>query len=202
MASSSTEISNLALSHLGIGKEIADLETESSQEASACRRFYEITVGMVLEEFSWAFAKKTTTLSLIAEDPTTEWEYSYRYPTDCSLALRILSGTRNETRQTRIPYKIVYDATGRLIYTNEQDAVLEYIKNVEDTGQFKFTFTMVVSLLLAFYIAPRLTGGDPFKLGERAHKKYEVLSNTAKARSLNEQQDEEEPESEFIRERL
>ena len=45
---SSTEIANLALSHLGNGTEIADLETERSSEASACRRFYDVALAQVL----------------------------------------------------------------------------------------------------------------------------------------------------------
>lgn len=199
MASSSTEICNLALSHLVVGKEIANLETESSPEASACRRYYNTVRKQLLRDFSWPFAIKVASLSLVAENPTTEWAYSYRYPADCIKSKRIISGTRNETRQSRVPYQVVHDSTGRLIYTDQQDAVLQYIKNIEDTGQFFADFTMAMSFRLAFYIAPRVTGGDPFKLGERALKMYQVEIQRAQANAANEQQDEEAPDSEFVR---
>jgi len=202
MASSSTEICNLALSHIGIGKEIADLETEASQEASSCRRFYENARDQVLRDFSWPFAMTTVSLSLVSENPTSEWDYAYRYPTDCMKSRRILSGTRNETRQTRIPYQIAYDSTGKLIYTDEQNAVLEYTKKVVDTGQFSADFAMALSFRIAFYVSPRLTSGDPFKLGERALKMYQAEIMRAQATAINELQDEEVPDSEFIRERL
>jgi len=57
---------------------------------------------------------------------------------------------------------------------------------------------MAVSLLLASYIAPRVTGGDPFKMGDRALRVYNFSYNKAKNNAFNEQQDEQPPESEFI----
>src|SRR5665648_440114 len=96
--SSATEICNMALGHLASGKEIANLETERSAEAIACRRFFDSARDAVLRDFSWPFATKIKALSLIEEDPNSEWAYSYRYPTDCLNFRRILSGTRTDTR--------------------------------------------------------------------------------------------------------
>ena len=100
MASSTTEIANLALGHLGIGKDIANLDTESSQEAKAMRRYYDICRRTVLQEFTWPFATKFVTLGLVEEDPTDaeEWAFSYRYPADC-LFLRRLHGSDHYHRR-------------------------------------------------------------------------------------------------------
>jgi hypothetical protein len=57
---------------------------------------------------------------------------------------------------------------------------------------------MAFSLLLASYIAPRITGGDPFKMGERALRMYDYSIGKSRSNSVNEQQDEEPPQSEFI----
>jgi len=63
-------------------------------------------------------------------------------------------------------------------------------------------FAEAVSLLLAAYLAPTLTGGDPQKLGGRALQLYEWAIARAKANARNEQQDDMLiPESEFIRSR-
>lgn len=201
MASSSTEICNIALSHLGVGKEIANLETENSEEASACRRFYDIALEGTLRDFDWPFATKIADLGLVEEDPNDEWTYSYRYPTDCVKVRRLLSGERNDTHQSRQPYRIARDTSGRLVFTDLEDAQVEYTVLVEDPGQYPSDFTMALSLRIAIYVAPRITGGDPFKLGSRAEEMYRVILGKAQASAFNEEQPDVLPESEFIRAR-
>jgi hypothetical protein len=201
MASSATEIANLAISHLGIGKTIANLETEKSQEANACRRFYNTIRDSTLRDFPWPFAGKTAALALIEENPTTEWTYSYRYPTDCLKARRILSGNRNDTRQSEVVYKIFYSATGTVIYTDMKDAELEYTVLIDDPIRYPANFSLAFSLRLATYIAPQLTAGDPFKMGEQSFRRYQMELAMAQSSSLNEEQPDQEPESEFIRAR-
>lgn len=198
--STDVQICNMALGHLGIGKQIASL-TEKSAEAAACNRFYEQSRDEVLRDFPWPFATKILALGLIEEDPNDEWDFSYRYPSDCMNFRRILSGTRNDSRQTRVSYRLANDVSGRLIYTDEEDAVGEYTEHVTDTALFPPDFVSTVSMILAAYIAPGLTAGDPFKMGERAIKLYEYQRNKAQGNATNEEQNEEQPDSEFIRER-
>lgn len=201
MASSKTEICNLALSHLGIGSELSNLDSDSGQEATSCRRFYETTRDEVLRDFSWSFTTKFATLALVEEDPTTEWAYSYRVPSDCLMLRRILSGIRNDNRQSRVPFKVAQDASGLLVYTDMEDAVIEYTVRVEDTSLYPPDFTVALSYKLAFYVAPRLTKGDPFGLRKSAMDMYQYTLAKAAANNNNEQQDEEIPQAESIRAR-
>lgn len=196
--STPTEIANTALSHLGVGRDIANIETENSQEANACRRFYVTARDQTLRDFNWPFATKESTLALVSENPTREWSYAYRYPTDCLKLRRIFSGLRNDTRQTRTPFKIVRDASGSLIYTDARDALMEYTFAEVDSQRFPADFAQALALRLAVYIAPRLTSGDPFKMGERAWKLYVIEITRAQASSANEQQDEDKPDAEWI----
>lgn len=198
---SNTEICNIALSHVGVGKSIANLDTEQSQEAVVCRVFFETVRDAVLRDFAWPFASRTVAVGLIEEDPNDEWDYSYRYPTDCLSIRRVLSGVRNDTHQSRVPYKIAQDDDGRLIYCDTEDAEIEYTVRAEDPELYSPDFVMALSFRLAFYIAPRLTGGDPFGLGSRALKMYEYEISKAKASAANEEQYDNLPESEFIRTR-
>lgn len=201
MASSNTEIANLALSHLSSGKEISNLETDRSQEALACRRFFETARDAVLRDFAWPFATKIADLGLVEETPSDEWDYSYRYPTDCVKLRRVLSGTRNDTRDSRVPYKLISDDAGSLIYVDTENAQCEYTARITDPGRYPPDFVMAMSCRLAAYIAPRITAGDPFKLGKRAMDLYEYELGLAKASAMNEEQAEEDPDSEFIRAR-
>jgi len=196
--SSKTEIANMAISHLGIGKEIANLETEQSSEASACRRFYDSARKAVLGDIYWSFATKFATLNLIESSPNDEWDYSYRYPTDCLDFRRILSGMRQDTANSRIIYKLGQDTSGRLIYTDQENAEAEYTVNVEDPGLFTEEFILALSFRLASYIAPRITGGDPFKMKEEMLGQYEIELGKAKKKNLNEENLDRIPQSEFI----
>ena len=199
--SSVVQICNLALSHLGSGKAIANIETEKSEEAYACRSFYETARDATLRDFTWPFATKIASLALVEESPSDEWDYSYAYPSDCLKIRRILSGVRNDDRASRVPYRIIAGDNQQLIYSDQEDAELEYTVRVTDTNRFSADFIMALSLRLASYIAPRVTGGDRFKQGEKALKMYMYEIELAKASAVNEEQPEELPESEFIQAR-
>ncbi len=198
---SKTEICNLALSHLGVSKEIANIDTEKSASALACRRFYESARDEIFRDFNWPFATNYIALELIEENPNTDWAFSYRYPSDCTRIRKILSGLRNDSRQSRVSYEIARDDTARLIFTDERDAVIKFTKKTTTESFYPQDFVMALALLLAAYIAPRLTAGDPFKVGERAFNLYLLSKQKAEAGSFNEQQNDENVESEFVRAR-
>lgn len=198
---SEVSICNMALSHLGVAKEIANLETESSQEAAACRRFFVEARDNTLRDYPWPFATKIADLALVEEDPNDEWQYSYRMPSDALRLNRILSGLRNDNAQSRVPYRVVRDDVGLLIYTDQEDAEIEYVMRETDPTRYPADFRMALSLRLAAYIAPRLTAGDPYKLGDRALNLHRLEIQKAEASAVNEEQAEQLPDSEFMRER-
>ena len=195
---SKTEVCNLAISHLGIGKEIQDFETEKTSEAKTCRRFYDSALRRALRDFNWPFARRFFTLNLIESDPTTEWAYSYRYPSDAVMARRILSGTWPENNATLVPYLLAGDSSGRIIYSDQENAVLEYTTFVEDPAFYSSDFELAFSYLLAYYIAPRLTDVN-FNLKEQMLTYYNLEIDSAMSNANNEEQDAREVESEFIR---
>jgi len=198
---SDTEIANLALSHLAHAYVISNLEIEQSEEARACRRFYDIAVKKVAESAPWPFLTRFLALALIETEPTTEWGYSYRYPTNCSRIVRVLSGVRNDSRQTRAPYRIVGSDTGKLIYTDQDDMEVEYTAYASDPTLFSAGFTLAVSFYLAHLVGPRLTKGDQFGLAKEALSMYNYEVTRAANEAFNEQQDEEPPEAEAVRAR-
>lgn len=198
---SKTEICNLALTHLGQGKEIGNIESENSEEARTARRVYETARDTVLRDFPWSFATKIAALSLIETEPNTEWAFSYRVPTDCLYLRRILSGLRNDNRESRTPYRVAQDDSGLILFTDYEDAEAEYTVRVTDTTLYPPDFTMAFSYYLAALMAPRLTNGDPYKLGDRCFRLYQYEVSRAVSRGANEEQAEVEPESSYIRAR-
>lgn len=190
---------NFALRHLSVSKTIQDIVTEDSEEATACRDFLDAVKEEVLRDFAHPFTTVDATLGLVATDPSTRYKYSYRYPSDCVMFRKIHSGVRNDNRQTEIHYKLYRDADGKLIYTDEATPECEYSYFETEIGRWPIDLVMAGSLLLASYIAPSVTDGDPFKLGERAMNLYVISKTKAEANAANEEQPEEEPESEFTR---
>lgn len=193
----------MAISHLGQGQEISNVDTERTAEALACRRFYDIALASTLRDVDWPFARKTSFLGLIEtfSSSTSEWTYSYRYPSDCVRIRRIKSTLRNDSRQSRVSYNIYQDDVSRIIYTDAENAEAIYTKSVEDPSFYTPSFTLALSFRLAGLVAPRITKGDPFGMRKSALDMYDLEISRAKASSFNEEQSDEEVDSEFVRSR-
>lgn len=198
---SDTEIANLALGHIGVSQTIQDLTTDTTNEAKAINRYFDTARREILREINWPFATTTLALAEIEEDPTTEWGYSYSYPSDCIRAIRIFSGTRNETDTSWVAFR-VHDGGGvNVIYTDQDSACLEYTKDMTDPQLYPDDFKMAFSYLLAFYVAPTLMTGDPFKLRDAAGQLYRAWVRKAAANAYNESPRENKPKSAFVRSR-
>jgi hypothetical protein len=148
-----TKVANMALSHCGIGQEISAL-SENSAPARACNFWYDIARDLALASFPWPFANKQVTLALVEEDPNDEWQYSYRYPSNCIVFRRIVSGVLPESKE--IPFKLGHDVTGILIFCNQTDAIGEITATFGTEGLWPDAFASAVSWLLAERIAPKL----------------------------------------------
>lgn len=206
MADSDTEICNMALGHLAIDNDIGELDTDRTVEARVCRKFFTTCRDQTLRDFPWPFAKKLVELAVITDSedddhPTEEWDYQYQMPSDCVMPRRIQSGTRNDARDSRVPYLESYGDAGLVIFTDMDSAVLEYTKRVDEAIRYPADFAMALSLRLASYIAAQVTGGDPFKLGLKAMQMYRIELSIARANAGNEEQPEEQPNAESIRAR-
>ncbi len=202
MSAAKTTVCNQALSHLGTGLTIANIESDQSEAARACRTFFDDCVEACLRDGHWPFANKTVSLSLVtsSEDdshPTEEWDYSYRMPSDCLFFRRIPSGSRNDSRKSRIPTKLSRDDGGQLIFCDIENAKGEYTMKLMNPGYWPADFRLAVSFRLAHYIAPRVTKGDPFKLMDRMLQLYQIEIGQAQSNATNEEQREEPTENEY-----
>ncbi len=190
---SKTEICNLALRHVGSGKTIEDFDTDPSEEGRACRAHFQIVFNIVLEDAPWPFARKFATLALISEKPTTEWLYSYGYPTDCAWFKRILSGDRNDSQESRVKYIFAYGNAGREIYTDQQEAVAEYTVRVPNTERLPSSMMNAFALRLAMTLFPALSANGSDKAFNRLVKLYDFEIAKARSGAFNEEQPDDAP---------
>lgn len=197
---SKIQIWNMALAHLGHGKQVASAD-ERSPEALACKLFWEQVVDEVLGDYPWTFTRKVEALALVdtftAE--TAEWTYSYRVPSDCLSIRRILSGVRKDTNDSVVSFVTGQDDQGDLIFTDAEDAEAEYTARIEDASKFPAKFAQALALLLAVYVSPRITSGDRSGLREQAAQLYAGTLAKAQSNDSAKGRPDPEPDSEYIR---
>ena len=178
------DICNLALTHLGEGEIIADLE-EGSVNADRCGVYYPIALDQMLERHDWNFATFRTTLALLSDDTGTAWTYSYSVPASYVRAIAVLFPDAKDNDPQ--PYEVETLQNGDLvIYTDTEDAILRYVKRVTDTAKFSPLFVVAFSRLMAGYLAgPIIKGTDGMRVGEAQMQQFEKDFAKAAAADAN-----------------
>lgn len=181
-----------------------------------CRTFFDLSRQAALRDFPWSFAIKQILPALVANQPTPEWLYAYQYPADALKIVRFMSlRGNNDTRQSRIPYRIMQpvaaalspvtgqaayaQTTGLWIYSNSSGVPIEYVFDNQDVSQWTSDFIVSQAYMLASLIVTTLTSGNPQQQQQAILQMYQTSLANAAAASLNEEQRPEEPQSEFIR---
>lgn len=189
------QICNIALSRIGQSTRIDSLD-EQSLAAELCTLHYDECRQQVLRDFDWPFAEARVYLADIGSPPV-NWQYRYRYPTDCLKARRItIPGTETPQADQRIPYQIVYAAGGRAIVTNQEQAELAYTVDVEETGYFDPLFVGALAWKLAAELAMGLQARP--ENYQAAQQNYQIELSKAQAVAFEEAQQAPNPDSEFV----
>lgn len=211
-------IYNMAMGKIGVSRFIQSLQDTSVQKQT-CDVFWELCRDQCLSDFPWPFAMRFATLQLVSKI-VPPWCYVYGYPSDC-MAARILLPTPNTVSPAppgyinsmiglfsanwiqqwwdcRIPYQTVENesAGGLAIATDLQFATLMYTARVTSYNLWTPAFVNCLTLLLASNIAGPLSNSPKYTtdLG----RAYEAALLKAGASAMNEQQEQPEPDSEFI----
>ena len=179
------EICNIALAHLGDDATVASISPpEGSAQAEHCARFYPVARDTLLATHNWSFASRRVSLAQVTM-PYTMWKYAYACPGDMMTAVAVLPpdaendysiraypadrygwGWINQpftAAGTYVPqeYSIETDTLGnKVIYTNQEDALLRYQAIVTDTTKFDPLFTMALTWQLASLLAGPVIKGD------------------------------------------
>ena len=165
---------------MGENPSIASIDPpEGSKHAEACGTFFPFARRALLEEFPYHFSMKRVQLAQVTAE-TTNWSYAYTVPSDYIRALNVyaLDATDDAIIPKIEPSYDVYpegkyvqdDAAQpyviealadntRVIYTNQEDAVLHYVYDVLDTSKFSPTFDMAISYMMASFLCGDVIGG-------------------------------------------
>lgn len=190
LISSPTDIANMTLSNLGSGKVIADLDTERSQEAICLRAFYDTALRSTLRDQDYGFNRKIVSLTVVTDfRPTktvpTDWDFSYQYPADALIVRRLgIGANRIDPMAKEIPWEQQAGQNGPLIFTDLPNATAQIGILVQAVELFPADFSLAFSMLLSALCAPRLTNGDPLKLGPTCFQKYTMMISTSQKNDI------------------
>lgn len=162
----SITICNLALGDLR-APPIADAG-EQSLEAQLCNRYYPHALDRMLDDYTWTFTKRIASLAALAtNERAVEWSYAYALPDDCRKAIRLLSSGAylpySDWGQAYAPLPtpqrwLDFVVENGALYTNVQDAVLEYSIGSCDEAVMPPLFREALRRYLAADLAMPLTG--------------------------------------------
>ena len=185
---SKTEIVNLGISHIGVGNLISNIDTEKSEEAAAAKLAFNYALGELLRSHRFPYFTKYPYLALVEESPNLEWAYSYRIPNESAQVIRLVSGMKVDTPDTRVKYTQAIDDEGLLILTDQRDAQAEIIINNPDPRFYPYDFSMCLSYRIGQLLCPRLAGADVFKITERLGMSFDKYLSRAIATGQNEEE--------------
>lgn len=202
MSSQKTQIANMTLVRIGISKLITNVDSDSTTEARLIRTVFDDERDDVLRDFPWPFARKLVDLGLVGGTQSVavsnKWQYSYRYPADCLYARQLIT-VMGRNNPTPPPFEVGSDDQGQLIFTDEADAELEYTRRVTEPDQFDAIFRSALSWKIGMSIASPLSRVK--EVIQLAFSGFRFDLARAQSRALNESQQDDAAESEFIRSR-
>lgn len=162
------DIVNLALGKLGQTLFVTNVDTETSNVAKVCKRYWPMSLSSVLSKHPWSIFTKQAPLSLVTTNPSAKWAYAYALPADAHvirrLALDTLFSDRFEYLDQMFPFEAVNSASGYEIHTNVPDAHAEYTCKIPDGSLYVDHFGRAVAAQLAMDIAPSLITNNYIKM--------------------------------------
>lgn len=119
-----------------------------------------------------------------------DWDYAYRWPSDCLFARRFVpeGGHGRVFSETPITYRVGRDKNGLLLYTHQRFAVLEYTAIDCDALWGDDLFIDAFTWRLAAFLAPSLS-----KIPDMAKTAYALYEHTlARAAAVSSQESQTE----------
>lgn len=188
------QICNMALSHIGSDARVSSISPpDGSVEAGYCATFYDMARTEMLEPGNWRFTLKRASLATVTNLSDT-WAFAYAMPSDCLAPKRILRPGIGLTVFTQDDYQYSpndnngadFEVEGDVLYSNEPDATLLYVRDVTDTTKFTPSFTSALSYLLSSYLAgPIVKGNEGVRVGDAMRERAMALADIAATASAN-----------------
>lgn len=194
------KIFNLALGALLLNKRIADVDTDTSVENMTLNVHYDTAFRATLQDLDLDGTSTQKILELIEEEPTDLWLFAYKYPTDCAFFRRIQSEVLKDGRTTQIKKRIAIHNGVKAIFTNQEDAIIEYISHDISLTLLSASAGLAVAYKLAMLASPLISGKGAGPLRKEIQGLYLISKAEAQEhdRMENSDFDSDNEMSEFV----
>ena len=180
-ARSEVHVCNLALSRIGIGRQLTDTGaehpanaiagvTDDTPEAQACKLWYEVSRDAVLAELPWPFARGFVTVPsyTVASPPAPwadEWPAAYTYPTESIISIRrIVTGSFEEDpNPPRFVRRFYNDETVLLSDYFAESLVLEFTRKLTDLSLWPALAVSMLAWRVAADVAIPLNASEQMR---------------------------------------
>ena len=162
MSAGTTEIANLALSHVG-EEAIMDLTDENNAVARLVTTVFIPTIKEVGRDHEWNCLRARANIPQVLPVPAFGYDFAYQLPVNCLRVLR-LNGRDIQERTD------LYDIEGRRLLTNATVAKIQYIEYTSDTTVYDALFIECVALRLAGKLATIIRQDEA--LGNQLKQEY------------------------------
>lgn len=169
---SKAKIFNLALGALLLQRRVTDADTDPSNEAKVLLTHYDVALNATLEDLDLDSTSTEEILELIEADPNDNWLYAYKYPTNCAFLRRLQSPVLTDNRTTHIPRRVAIHNGVKVIFTDKEEAVAEYVSYDVPLNSLSATAGLAIAYRLAMLSAPLITGKGAKALIDSIEKKY------------------------------
>jgi hypothetical protein len=180
---------------------------DTRKEGRECRRFYDGVIEDLLGVHDWSWARRRVLLAEVTNDRTGEWAYAYALPIDNASPIVLIpnyeeAGALPGYVTTPLVYsygaysdlqsayhsQIRFVVSGTTLYTDMNEAILEYVTADVDVANFPSLFSQAVIRLLAMRIYKPILGSeaDPREL-QMKFTAAEFAKKEAVADDLNRQ---------------
>lgn len=207
MASSPTDVCNLALIQIQHTKFVQDIETEDSPEADVCNEVYDQDRDETLEAAPWPFASrrwKPAALAAAVLDGgvvPTGWLYAYPAPPDRIKTRGIWTGRRNPATRDEIPFDEGYDSQLQaiILLTDQPSPEFIYTARIEQVTLYSPSFVRMLAQRIAVDLAMGVKK-DP-EMAKELFAAWELAAGAATQAALESVQADHNPRPAHIRAR-
>ncbi|MFM6930150.1 MAG: hypothetical protein ACKOX6_16890 [Bdellovibrio sp.] len=201
---SKADIFNLALGALLLNKKIINPDDDKSPECQVLNTHFNSAFLTTLQDMDLDSTSTQKDLELLEEDPNSLWKFAYKYPSDCAFFRRIQNGYVTDRRSNQIKRRVAIHDGKKVIFTNQECAVAEYISSKISIEVLSPNAGLAVAYQLAILSAPLVAGKGAGNLRKEIEGRYGRILMQAKQQDKLENANFEEEDfmSEFVEARL
>lgn len=194
------KIFNLALGALLLQKQVINVESDKSTEVRTLDIHYDSAFRTTISDLDLDGTSTQKDLELVKAKPNLLWDFAYKYPSNCAFFRRIQSPVVKDNRSNQIPRKVGTYNGQKVIFTNAETAIAEYIPNDLNLSILSDSAAMAVAYKLAWMSSPLITGKGALALKKDIQTSYLLAKAEAQEqdRLENATFDEDDITSEFV----